>query len=256
MHWILQKNHNRYFERWIEEFKKLNSKYTVVEIVAFSDDLPIVKIDGPCVVYGTTSLMKNAKKQWNPGVFFVPENFQVSTWQKIFGNDLLNHDGYVCKLNDLLTSCPDECFIRPNDDLKDFTGVVVKKENLHQQIYNINKGGFLFDGTINVFVAPPKHIQKEYRFFIVDGKIITGCQYKLKTMGYLSEKLEPEVLEFAQKMCDKWTPDKVCVMDVALDGNDEYKVLEFNCFNASGIYICDLNKIIASVENLVTSYPK
>lgn len=253
MHWILQSNLNKYYDQWVQELTKLNSKFTPIEILPFSDIQPEIKTDAPTLVYGTTSLMKFAQKQWTPGAFFTPELFRSSLWQQKFGEQFLNHDGKLCKLNDLKTDCPDTLFIRPDNDLKDFTGVVVKKESLMNQIDNINSGGFLFDGSIDVFIAPPKHIQKEFRFFIVDGKVVAGCQYKLKSLVMLNNKLDQGILDNAQALANIWTPAPVCVMDVALDNNDKYKLLEFNCFNASGLYICNLEKIIISVEKYVNS---
>lgn len=250
MHWILQKNFNKYYDQWVRALNEEGESFSSIEIQPFSEELPVVDVQEPCIAYGTTSLMKNAKKQWTPGVFFEPSQFQVSTWQKIFGKDLLNHDGYLCKLNYLLVNCPEELFIRPNNDLKDFTGVVVKREDLMKQIQNINNGGFLFDGNIEVFVSKPKHLQKEFRFFVVDGKVVTGCQYKLKTMAYMNLKIDKEVEEFAKKIANKWTPAPACVMDIAVNMEGESKLLEFNCFNASGIYICELNKIIQAIKKL------
>ena len=256
MHWIIQRNFNKYFDQWEKELTSLGQKYTPIEIAPFSEDLPKVKVEGPCFAYGTTSIVKNAKKQWDPGVFFIPENFKVSTWISHLGTELLNHQGYVCTLNDLLVSGPDECFIRPNSDLKDFTGVPVKREHLLKQIENINNGGFLFDGSLEVFVAPTKHIQKEWRFFVVDNKVVSGCQYKLKTMAQMVPHIDPALMEYASHVVKTWTPDKACVMDIAQDFEGNYKVLEFNCINASGLYVCDLRKIILSLQDLIQSETK
>ncbi len=56
------------------------------------------------------------------------------------------------------------------------------------------------------------------------------------------------VIEDIQKLADKWLPNPTCVMDVALV-DDEYKVIEFNCFNSSGFYKNDINKIVMAVTN-------
>lgn len=251
MHWIIQKNFNNYFEQWTRVLENLNQKYTAIEIVPFSDELPIVNIKEKCFAYGTTSIIKNAKKQWNPGVFFNQDNFKVSAWLPYFKKEMLNHDGYTCKLNELLTSGPDELFIRPNNVLKDFTGVLVKRSELIKQIENVNKGGFPFDGNTEVFVAKPKHIQKEWRFFVVDNEVITGCQYKLKSMALMDKNIPKDLEEYASKLANIWTPDKACVMDIAQDYEGNYKLLEFNCINASGLYVCNLEKIVTAIIKLI-----
>ena len=86
-----------------------------------------------------------------------------------------------------------------------------------------------------IVVAKPKEIEQEWRWFIVDGKIVDGSTYRLN--GQLVKKHEdnPLVIKSAQQLALSWLPDDCCVMDVArVDG--QLKVVEFNCINASGFY--------------------
>lgn len=250
MIWIIQEGQNS-TEKWIKALTDNGSNFKTIKIIPFDDNLAHVETgDEAVVVYGTTTLIKNASKNWKPGSFFNVENFKCSTWLKAYGDHCFNSDNRICKLKDLLTDCPDECFIRPNNDLKDFSGVIVKKENLMDQIANIQKGGFLFDDNLEVLIAPIKHIQKEWRFFIIDGKVVTGSQYKLKSMVILDSKIEQRVIDFAQSMANIWSPEKAFVMDICLNNQDELKVLELNCFNGSGTYLCDIPKIIQAIEAL------
>lgn len=252
MLWIIQKNFNNNFDKWINALESNESHYKTLEIVPFSDSLPDVDLGDhkEVLVYGTTTMIKNASKKWNPGTFFNPENFKCSTWIEKYGNNCFNYGGKVWVLKDLIQNCPETCFIRPNNDLKDFSGVVVKKESVLDFYENVKKGDYLFDENLEVYVAPIKHIQKEWRVFIVGGKAITASQYKLKSMIALDQKVEQRVLDFAQSMSDIWCPEKAFVMDICLTLENELKLLELNCFNASGAYLCDLTKIVKSVEDL------
>ena len=109
---------------------------------------------------------------------------------------MLNHDGILCKLSDLKNenyfTQNDSLFIRPNDDLKDFSGVVVNRKALIDQIKKVeeNPKNFSFNSSLSVFVSKTKHIQKEFRFFIVDGKIVDACQYRLKSMLLFDKNLD------------------------------------------------------------------
>lgn len=255
MIWILQTNKNNYLKQWYQAFEENNSKFKTIEIIPNNPQLPQLEVDDLAVVIGTTTLMKHAHKSWTPATFFIPENFRVSTWQKVYGKELLNNDGEVCKLNDLLIKSPDRFFIRPNDDLKDFSGVLVQRESIIDQINNINSNPdkFNFTGNLEVFISPIKHIQKEYRFFVVDKKVVSGCQYRLKTMIQFDINLDQSLLDYAQKLVDMWQPADAYVMDLVLDDNGGYKLLEFNCLNASGLYVCDAVKIVSAIESMVDS---
>lgn len=257
MYWILQKNKNNYLDKWINAFESNNSKYKMIEIVPLAQSIPNIEVDDLAVVIGTTTLMKYAHQNWVPGTFFDPVNFRVSSWLNVYGSELLNSDGQVCQIKEVMdkTEGWDSFFIRPNDDLKNFSGVVVKRESFQNQINNIsnNPQKFMFDTSLDVFISKPQHIQKEFRFFVVDKKVVSGCQYRLKTMILLDANIDQSVYDYAQQLVDKWQPADAFVMDIVLNSNDEYKLLEFNCINASGLYVCDAVKIVASIESMVNS---
>lgn len=257
MYWILQTNKNNYLDKWIHAFDVNGSKYKTIEIVPLAKSVPELDVNDLAVVIGTTTLMKYSKPNWIPGTFFNPENFRVSTWLDVYKNELLNSDGQICKLKNVMenTIGEESFFIRPNDDLKNFSGVVVKRDSFQNQIDNIdqNPDNFIFDTNLDVFVSPIRHIQKEFRFFIVDKKVVTGCQYRLKSMMLLDSNIDQSVIDYAQKLVNIWQPADAYVMDVALNDNNEYKLLEFNCINASGLYVCDAVKIVKAIEDMVDS---
>jgi hypothetical protein len=52
----------------------------------------------------------------------------------------------------------------------------------------------------------------------------------------------------AQKLANGWMPNEVVAMDVALTDLG-VKIVEFNCFNCSGIYDHDVPKIVNEVSD-------
>ena len=78
MHWIIQKNYNGVFEDVVKVLDENNLKYSTIDIVPFSEDVPDLKVEDEVVVYGTTTLMINASKKWSPGIFFDEENFKLT----------------------------------------------------------------------------------------------------------------------------------------------------------------------------------
>ena len=95
--------------------------------------------------------------------------------------------------------------------------------------------------------SPGKRIYREYRFFVVNGKVVTGSQYRVGLRVFSTECNEKDVIRYAQKMVDLWSPDVGYVLDIA-DTPEGFKVIEVNCLNASGFYACDMGKVVFALE--------
>jgi hypothetical protein len=96
-------------------------------------------------------------------------------------------------------------------------------------------------------VCTRKDIMREFRTWVVDGKVVDASQYKIGTKVTYERCTEPEVLEFAQKMVDIYQPAKAFVLDVCMT-SEGMKVVEVNCINCSGFYDVDLTKLLMEVE--------
>lgn len=249
--WIMQQNLVSEPLKWTGPLNALGSKWKPIEIVPFADDLPDVEVVGPALVYGSTTLIKNAhKKNWNPGVFFNPDNFRPSVWNEKYGKHMFNHDGEVYKIKDLHNFKGDECFIRPNSDMKDFSGSHVDREYFTKFQNDVIDGGFPFDENTEVFIASIKPIYKEYRVFIVNGSPVAWSQYRLRSMLVSEAYVPRRFIVYAREMAEIWSPEKAYVMDICTDNDEKPHILELNCFNASGVYDCDVESIIKAVEEL------
>lgn len=255
--WIIQKNLTSELHRWERALVENKSSFRYIEIIPFDENVPDVDLppDANVICHGTTSLIKGAPaKGWKPGVFFNPDNFRPSLWRVKYGRNFLNYDGCVMKLSEL--SLPGimnkDClaFVRPNGDFKDFSGSVVTPEGWEKFVRSVEEGGYTFDGQLEVYAAPFKSLFEEYRMFIVDGKVVSSSKYRLRTILDKKPNAPPEVVDFANKMARIWSPEKAYVMDICKTDEGELKVLELNCFNASGVYAAPLLSIIRAVEAL------
>jgi hypothetical protein len=140
-----------------------------------------------------------------------------------------------------------EWFIRPSEDLKHFPGQVIEASECSKWLYDAmslppESGTYAMDPDMQVVIAEPKNIQAEWRWFIVDGKIIDGSMYRHNGRMFKKHEMDQEVINEAQQLADIWLPDSCVVMDTALV-NFKVKVIEFNCINSSGFYDHDVNKI-------------
>lgn len=251
--WVVQ---DRMSEDLIQALSELNQDYDVVTVIPFANEIiPDVNYEFtlPVIAMGSDSLLRLAKnKNWVPGAF-TNDNFDVRIWLGIFGEKLLNHDSKIYKFGEIPAPVDNTSFfIRPVYDLKIFAGNVVDSESFSSWQNKAVAYGDTLNYDTPVAIAPPKRIYEEYRFFVVDGKIITQSRYKIGHKVIYSKEVNIDAINFAERMINIWVPDTAFVMDVA-HTPDGYKVIEFNSINASGFYACDIKKIILALNELVNN---
>jgi hypothetical protein len=258
MHWVIQ--NNLYQEAAYDDLKKAiyrsHLEYTEVQVIPFSHEItPMPTAVNPIVVMGSYSLCLAANKLgWSPGAF-MNDNFDHTAYSNHYAEHLLNSDATVCPLGEVPDNVDEPVFfMRPLDDSKSFAGMIVdirECESWIEKIQAVQDENYTTLRTdTQVVVAPIKHILREYRFFVVGGKVITGSLYKMG--GRVTyQRCVDDADQFAQEMADTWCPDNAFVLDIALT-EEGYKVIEINCMNAAGYYACDVSKIIQAVEELMT----
>lgn len=131
-------------------------------------------------------------------------------------------------------------FVRPDGDLKHFAGTVIDAGEAAAWFEDASSmapdsGSYYMPPDMFVWVSTPKNIDREWRFFIVNGQVVSGSMYRDRGQLKLARVTDTELLQQAQLKAAGWLPHRNCVMDLALtDG--ELKVVEFNTLNASGFY--------------------
>lgn len=229
-------------------------KVVGVNVIPFQDhvDLHDPVETSNVVPYGSTKLTKLAHQHnWN-GLFF-NDNFSVVEWNA-HRPDMLNKDCMVCEVKDVpkrLYAIPNDenLFIRPIHDLKEFAGTVTTVKEIKNWMRSTESGNFSFTEDTLVSIAPVQQIRAEWRWFIVNGQIIDGSVYRMFGERKLVHETNLRVISGAQYMADIWLPHKTCVMDLALMADNTMKVIEFNCFNSSGMYDNDICHIVSAVNN-------
>lgn len=160
-----------------------------------------------------------------------------------FGLFKNNKDFYYELLN------KDKVFIRPNSGKKVFTGLVISKNDFDYEINSLEKLSSVSNNTI-ILISEPKEIKNEYRFFIVNEKVISGCQY-IENGAIKFIKNYPELAfkeaEKVAKLSLEEKPDIAFVCDVAELTNGIFEVIEFNALSTSDVYVCDYVEIFKSV---------
>ncbi len=260
INWILQQNltNPQVLARIKGALSRADEYWEELTLIPFSTELPpLTHPEWQNIVYGSTTLMFNAyaTPAYRSAVFFDPLRFQMQNYLRQWGSHLLNADGQLLAFKDLseISSPLDQSwFVRPNHDSKLFSGQVATFQELRSwqsEILALELPDW--NGTTEIWLAPAKPIEKEWRAFIVDGKIVSASRYLVR--GKLAESqadLPPAMIAFAQQMVDHYQPAEVFAIDIAWS-EGRFQIIECNCFNGTGFYQHDIEAVIRAVNELV-----
>lgn len=256
MHWIIQENMfwEKAVERLAETLSQLDIKHTTVKVIPFDGGLePDIEVSGPAVVIGSMSLSRHAvRKGWTPGAWMKAEGFGYEAYIEAFGDLMLNHDARIVRFANALDHDMETFFIRPDDDGKLFAGTVMDRSDFAEWQAKIASADSTWTVTpdTKVVVSSLKTIQTETRFVVVDSEVIAGSLYKVGGRVRYDGQVSPAVEAFARQQAQVWTPDRVCVLDVA-ETDEGMRIVEFNNFNSAGWYECDVRRIVMAIEDFV-----
>jgi hypothetical protein len=100
-----------------------------------------------------------------------------------------------------------------------------------------------------IVVSPVQAIEREWRFFVIDRKVVAGSQYRHDGILRIREPIPANVWEQARKMAEDWLPSPNIVMDICLLPDGSFRLVEFNCLGASGFYAADIARIVEALDD-------
>lgn len=253
IHWVLQNNLGKTTDitKMADFLDVQGVSWEHIAVIPFDDaNIEGIATDNVTVFYGSSGLVHRVHTQgkWSPGVFFEPERFQFKALQQGYGKHLLNADSEVLSVKELLgrSYSNDELFfVRPDSDTKAFTGALMTFEEVlaWKDALVDAKGLLTFDTMVQV--AKPKVIVRELRNFIVNGKVSTSSYYG---HGMMRQEVSQEDITFAQEMANLYQPAEVFTLDTCVLDDGTQRVVETNCMNCSGLYWCDVHKLVSDVN--------
>jgi hypothetical protein len=210
-----------------------------------------------CIItYGSIQFTKALSKQcvYIPGAYGFSKDTDCSNYySKIPAEYLLNYPyvfltwAEIKRSQDFLVKTfENDLFVRPNSGSKVFPGQVIEYSAWNETIQIIESTSSVVDETLVLVAA--KHIieEDEYRFVIVDRKVVAGSKYNWNKE--CSEKYSVEAEALAQIIADQeWQLDTAYTCDIAMTTNGP-KVLELNSFGCAGLYACDRVKIVDAIN--------
>lgn len=241
-------------ERWESACRNLSIPVEKVFIIPFSLELPPIRSSRPYLFLGSTTMVSLAydDARYSGGVFFDYETFKPSVYADVYGCNYLNRSMEITTLRDFMpsgTCLPDrEFFVKCNNDSKQITGGVMTvgelleiKGRMGDDDLFDSRGLFTLDSEL--CLSPVQEICEEYRLVIVDGRVVASSQYA----PVKNARIPFEVIRFGNFMARSWGPHQVYVMDVCSMPNRCLKVVECNCFNASGLYECNYEDVLTAL---------
>lgn len=222
--------------------EKKNGVYTILdkELLISTDKIinqSFLKDFKSIFLYGSKYFVKEFKEY-----SFDTDFLDYNNYFELLKEDMLNNDIVIGTLKDLNPK-EEVFFIRPLKNNKTINGQVITNEEflkLKESFYLTEP--CIYDNEL-FLVSSIKDIKEEYRFFILDKKIIGMSSYSPNRELLISNDL---IRYVEQKM--KQIPIDAYVIDIAINQDDSYKIIEFNNINASGIYNIDLNVFIKEIN--------
>ena len=233
--WIIQDNLIAENDRnqFQEACDKNNITHEEVVVTPFSKKLPDFSVDNDYenIYYGSTTLMDNVYEQFNKpvGLFYNHETFSMENYINKWGDYMLSSEGRITTISDFLSEDNDpeqNCFIRPDGDGKEFDGQVAKFKSVKTFFNRVMQYDVKLDGDSKILVGPAYNIGKEWRNYIINGKVITSSRYrnnfKLSKSG---TDIPEDMIKFVEDRCKEYQPHEVFAMDIAqVKDNGEDKI--------------------------------
>ncbi len=254
--WAVQNNLGGEYAEDIERAcNNLGLEFYPFKAIPFSEELPPINHQKATIFYGATRCIDNIYKKgsWKFGTFFNPDSV-FTTWNNAYGEFSLNYNAEITTLDELEKRKTlkdkyknEEAFIRPVSDQKEFAGTIMSLKDI-KKWRSMMSGDIEYFAHIPIIVSEVNHLWKEWRCFMVNGKMSSITAYRLCGRPYICRDEYHRVIEFAESMAKKYSPAPVFVIDVGITNNDVVRsnlyVIEIGCFNSAGFYAADVEQIV------------
>lgn len=237
--------------RLLEAVKERNLSWHAIGQIPFSYEptgMEEIDLTQPWFLYGSTQMTEMAAS-WpcqNPGVFWGDGWFDPRNWV-CKRSDLLNEHCRTVSVRDIRSRWVDEPMFAKSVTVKALTGMVLEPTKEDKDIWTIEHSDL--NGDDQLVLSPVVTIDREWRWFVMDGEIVTGSTYRKDGYKSIRHPISVEARSAAERAIKEWMPSENIVIDICRTREGEYKVVEFNSINSSGFYNSDIGKLVDRIES-------
>ena len=252
MKFLLQ--HNFFTERnfilFRESLDRLKLEYDIIEYN--NDQISLIDPDQYAkntFCFGSVKFANDAARyNWYPGSFSNDQH-DYKIYSKYYREHLLNYVGIYSDIREKLPEkVPTMFFARPSKDTKLFTGQVFMEHSWYDFIDGIIATGRVNDHNNEILFSSLKNIKREIRCWIVMDKVISISQYRIDNKTIFENLDSNEYIKnIVNNFVSIYSPANAYVMDICELENGEYKIVEINCINCSGLYDGNVDNIITAL---------
>jgi hypothetical protein len=257
MQWILQEDKdNTDLAEMLDRMGIAYSIHSKLRDVAVPE--PVIDNQNRIIVFGYYSAQAFVRDRgYTPGVFELHPYVLEQAWQPYLLNP--RDAAKFVKVRDIADLVADDgrkYFVRPVEDSKTMSGVVLTGKEIRAKAAEVMElplerlvPGRLAPET-ELSLSVPVTIQKEWRVWVVSGKVVAWSLYKMAGQMVIRREIDQDALDFVSAMVEI-NPDysDAYVIDVCRTENG-LRIIETNCINFSGYYDADLQKLIDAIEGL------
>ena len=264
--WIIQNNLIAENDRnqFQEACDKLGVEHIEIIVVPFSSDLPDFPIDDEYenVYYGSTTLMNNVyeKLKAPAGLFYNPETFSMENYINKWGEHMLNCDAEIMTVEEFINMkdfIPQAImFLRPDGDGKEFDGQTGEVRELKEMVKRMMDYESPMTMDSKIILGPAYSLKREWRNYVVNGKVITSSRYRNNfRLSKSGDDIPEDMIQFVEERLKEYTPHEVIAIDIAQvacdDGDDRYYIIECGCMNSVGFYHADIFKYVDALTKYI-----
>jgi hypothetical protein len=260
--WIVEEtkyhNDNNVAQRLLYVLEELGCRAVSFKYIPFGGtDWGFLKdINEPAVFFGSWNVVNDIRARGiqypEPFIWCDIDCLKCTTYYQKYGSNIVQEVLRISELRNLDDSVftdLESVFIRPDDNDKIFNGSLVARQEFGAWKRHTLEFTDARPDTLCI-VGKPVSIKKEWRFLIVDGRVVDGSLYKKATHIEIAEGYEEGAAEFAERMANIWAPRPVFIMDIGKIA-ESYKIVEIGPFNYAGLYRMDLRKVVGAINNSI-----
>jgi ATP-grasp domain, R2K clade family 3 len=213
--------------------------------------------DQSVIFHGSLGNADRIRKElpWTPGAYCDTRAFHCTSWYPRAQRWLLHQNWRILPAATLaadpkaaLVSLggPDSVFVRPDSPLKPFSGRVLRGESI--TLKALDHGFYYDDEQLPVVIAPVRTVTQEWRYVVINNRIVAGSAYTAANRAALPDDPAGEPWRFASTVAEGLEPpEDVYVMDICR-GDSALQLLELNPFSGADLYACNRTDVVRAIS--------